>query len=162
MLFENLWYWNFNTFHAAMYAVIFKIINKEEDFICKDSSELKKVILATIAIKQIVYDFYCVGNDDNDYIAIEAVESEIDGIIENRIFLQNDDLKEYYETNYEKILQKVKHTIIDYYESQVLNKDENFMWWNKFLEDIDYRLDYSTDERADRSCDMEYYLSYSF
>ena len=162
MLFNSLWNWNFDTFHADIYAVIFKIINKEVDLICTDTTELQKRILVTIAIKQIVYEFYCVVCDDIDYNTLEAVESEIDVIIENRIFPQNFDLKEYYEIYYQEILQKVKYTIIDHYKSQVLNNDEYNVWWDKFLEDIKYRLDYSTDDRAVRSSAMNDYLSDSF
>ncbi len=61
-----------------------------------------------------------------------------------------------------EILQKVKYTIIDHYKSQVLNNDEYNVWWDKFLEDIKYRLDYSTDERSVRSSAMNDYLSDSF
>jgi hypothetical protein len=162
MLFNSLWNWKFDTFHAKIYTVIFKIINKDVDLICKDTSELQKRILVTIAIKQIVYEFYCVVCDDIDYNTLEAVESEIDSIIENRIFPQNNDLKECYEIYYQEILQKVKYVVIDHYESEVLKNHEYCVWWKKFLEDIDYELDYLADERTDKSYAMDDYLSHSF
>jgi Leucine-rich repeat (LRR) protein len=168
--FKRIWFGNYfnykiktiDNFGFNICSVLFEILRSHAFFNCNSKTNFKTAILTAIAIRQIVYEFTCEDYDDKDYNTLESIDSLIDEIIENRYFFQNDNLREYYEANYEKILQKVKHTIIDHYERQVLNKDEDFMWWNKFLEDIDYKLDYSTDERGDRSSAMDDYLSYGF
>ena len=66
-------------------------------------------------------------------ITLESIENEIDDIIEMHFFPQNELLKANFEANYLSILENVKSTIIEYYESQVLNEKVNALWWNKFL-----------------------------
>jgi hypothetical protein len=162
MLLDNLWNWDFYTYDAEIYAVLFRIIKSKYNFVCNDSNELYKTILTTVAIKQIVYEFRCVERDDKDFDILEKIDTEINDIIERNFFPTNNDLEEYYETNYIKILQNSKHIIIEYYKNEVLNKDKYDYWWDKFFEDIDYGLDYSTDDKADRSNIMIDYLSDGF
>jgi hypothetical protein len=159
MLLDNLWNWDFYTYDAEIYAVLFRIIKSKYNFVCNDSNELYKTILTTVAIKQIVYEFRCAERDDKDFDILEKIDTEINDIIERNFFPTNNDLEEYYETNYIKILQNSKHIIIEYYKNEVLNKDKYDYWWDKFFEDIDYGLDYSTDDKADRSNIMIDYLS---